>query len=101
MHQPQTVHAIEHADDDYPRCNDLIVAAEREFVAFTTTITELFGPEQAMLSADDWLDELASIDCLPRPARCDWRLIAVAALARLTIRMTLDLRQAVTTGRGD
>ena len=31
--------------------------AERELSAFMLAVTELFGPEQARLSAEDWLDE--------------------------------------------
>lgn len=31
--------------------------AERELAAFISAATELFGPEQARLSAEDWLEE--------------------------------------------
>jgi hypothetical protein len=78
-------------DDDDPNCCAEMVTAEREFAAFTGTVTELFGPEEAKLSAEDWLNEVASRDCLPGPTAREWRLVTVAALARLTIRMTITL----------
>jgi hypothetical protein len=39
--------------------------AERELSAFFNTVTQLFGSEQAMRSADDWLRQLIEIDALP------------------------------------
>ncbi len=38
-------------------CADQINMAERELSAFIRAVAELFGPEQARLSAEDWLDE--------------------------------------------
>jgi hypothetical protein len=35
-----------------------MVIAEREIGAFIRGVTELFGPEQARLTAEDWVDEL-------------------------------------------
>jgi hypothetical protein len=64
-------------------CADLMTMAERELSAFIRAVTELFGSEQARLSAEDWLDELASMDCLPGSTSRDWRAVTIAALARL------------------
>src|SRR5712692_2786836 len=37
--------------------------------AFMRAVTELFGPEQARVAAEDWVDELEFVDiCLNRPA---------------------------------
>ena len=44
-------------------CEDQIQMAERELSAFIRAVTELFGPEQARLSAEDWLDESELMDC--------------------------------------
>jgi hypothetical protein len=93
--QPRLVNG--RTNDDNSACNDLMTMAEREFVAFTRAVTELFGPEQARLSAEDWLNELASMDCLPEPASREWRCVTVAALARLAIRMTVALHYPSTT----
>ena len=57
--------------------------AERELAAFVSAVTELFGPGQATISAQDWLDELALADDLPESAPQGWRQITVAAAVRL------------------
>ena len=49
-----------------------MMMAERELSAFFNAITELFGSEQAELSAEDWLHELIEIDGLPASTR-EWR----------------------------
>jgi len=49
-----------------------MVIAERELAAFIRAVTELFGPEQARLAVEDWVDELGLMDTLPGPTRRDW-----------------------------
>src|SRR5216684_8547578 len=66
-----------------PRCADLMTMAERELSAFFNAVTQLFGSEQAELSAEDWLYELIEIDDLPTSAR-EWRLITTRVSTRLT-----------------
>ena len=66
-----------------PTCADLVTMAERELSAFIRAVTELFGSEQARLSAEDWLDELGSMDCLPGSTSRDWQSVTIAVLARL------------------
>src|SRR5208282_1312807 len=68
-------------------CEDQINMAERELSAFIRAVTELFGPEQAPLCADDWLDESELRDCPPRSTSRDWRAVTVAASARLANRV--------------
>jgi len=63
-------------------CADLMAMAERELSAFFSAVTELFGSEQAELSAQDWLHELIEIDGLPTSAR-EWRLITAKVSTRL------------------
>jgi hypothetical protein len=65
-----------------PRCADLMTMAERELSAFFNAVTQLFGSEQAELSAEDWLNELIEIDGLPASAR-EWRLITAKVSTRL------------------
>src|SRR5205807_10546233 len=43
----------------------------------------VFGPEQARVAAEDWVDELELMDILPAPAGRDWRSVTIAAAARL------------------
>jgi len=57
-----------------PGCADLVTMAERELSAFFNAVTQLFGSEQAELSAEDWLHELIETEELPTSAR-EWRLI--------------------------
>lgn len=61
--------------------------AERELSAFMSAVTELFGPEQARLSAEDWLEESELMDSPPRSISRDWRAVTVAASARLASRL--------------
>jgi hypothetical protein len=63
-------------------CPDLVTMAERELSAFFNAITQLFGLEQAKLSAEDWLHELIEVDGLPASTR-EWRLITTKVLTRL------------------
>jgi hypothetical protein len=61
--------------------------AERELASFICAVTELFGPEQAQLSADDWVKESELIEITPRSTARDWRAITVSAAARLAKRV--------------
>jgi hypothetical protein len=70
-----------------PRCADLITMAERELSAFFNAVAQLFGSEQAELSAEDWLQELIEIDGLPA-STCEWRLITAKASTRLASRVS-------------
>jgi hypothetical protein len=67
-------------------CEYQIKMAERELSAFILAVTELFGPEQARLSTEDWLDELELKDSSLRATSRDWRAVTVAASARLANR---------------
>jgi hypothetical protein len=69
-------------------CEDQIKMAERELSAFIRAVTELFGPEQARLSTEDWLDELELKDSPLRAISRDWRAVTVAASVRLANRGT-------------
>lgn len=84
------------ADHDDPDCSVLMSTAERELAAFTRAVTELFGPEEAKLSVEDWLNEVASRDCLPGSTTREWRLVTVAAMARLVIRVAAALHYSDT-----
>ena len=72
-----------------PSCTDLMEMAERELSAFFNAITELFGSEQAELSAEDWLQELIKISVLPTSAR-EWRLVTARVSTRLASRMRVS-----------
>ena len=61
--------------------------AERELSAFIAAVTASYGPEQAKLSAEDWLEESELIDSPPRSEERDWRAVTIAASARLANRV--------------
>ena len=71
-------------------CEDQINMAVRELSAFIRAVMDLFGPEQARLAAEDWLDESERIMDSPALAsNRDWRAVTVAASARLADRVTI------------
>jgi hypothetical protein len=73
-------------NSDHP-CPDLTLMAERELSAFFNAVTQLFGSEQAELSAKDWLRELIVVDGLPASTQ-EWRLITAKASTRLANRVS-------------
>jgi hypothetical protein len=76
----------ENSSHSHP-CPDLTTMAERELSAFFNAITQLFGPEQANLSAEDWLRELIEVDRLPASTR-EWRLLTAKASTGLASRVS-------------
>ena len=87
MHETQTRVVDELTNSDGPTFAELMTMAERELGAFISAVTELFGSEQARLAAEDWLDELVLMEALPGLTSRDWRLITIAASARLANRV--------------
>jgi len=75
---------------------DQMHIAERELSAFIRAVTQLFGPEEAKLSAEDWLDESELVGSPHRSTSLDWRAISVAASARLAKRLTVAQHQRTT-----
>ena len=67
-------------------CPDLTMMAERELSAFFNAVTQLFGSEQAELSAEDWLHEMIESDVLAASTR-EWRLITAKVSTRLASRV--------------
>jgi hypothetical protein len=72
--------------------------AERELAAFMNAVTELFGPEQARLSAEDWLEESELSDTPPQSTSRDWRAVTIAASARLASRLNVALHDRSSVG---
>jgi hypothetical protein len=70
-------------------CAELMIRAERELSAFFSAVAELFGPEQAALAANDWLQQLEVMTNLPTSSR-DWRLMSIEASARLAKRVNTN-----------
>jgi hypothetical protein len=69
-----------------PDCAGVATTAEQELTAFFKAVMNLFGPELAELSADDWLNELTATAALPSSIR-EWREITLKASTRLAARV--------------
>jgi hypothetical protein len=74
--------------------------AERELSFFVAAVTKLFGPDEAKVAADEWLDESDLMDSPPRSEARDWRSVTIAASARLTDRVDVARyrQQSATAG---
>jgi hypothetical protein len=68
-------------------CKDQMRMAEREFSAFIRAVKELHGPEQAQISAVDWLNELESMDSQSGSTSRHWRAVTITASAQLANRL--------------
>ncbi len=64
-------------------------ASASELAALFTAVTELFGPEQGRLSAEDWLHVLEAMNGLPTSTR-EWRRVTVEVWARLAKRVKIQ-----------
>ncbi len=74
----------------YSTYGDQMHIAERELCAFICAVTELFGRDEAELSAEDWLSESVSMDSPPLSTSRNWRMVTIAASARLANRLTVN-----------
>jgi hypothetical protein len=70
-----------------PAYSELVRKSERELGAFISAVTELYGAEQARLSAIEWLDQFESINAVPGSTIHDWRLVNVRAAVCLVNRL--------------
>ena len=70
-------------------CAAEVDIAERELSAFIRAVTQLFGSEEAKLSAEDWLDESELMDGPPLSTSRYWRAVTIAASARLANRLAV------------
>lgn len=61
--------------------------AERELSAFIRSVTNLLGTEPDRYLTNIWLDAVAAMDIMPEPTSLDWRLVTIAASARLASRL--------------
>ena len=74
-------------------CEEQVQLGERELYSFLAAVAELYGPGQARISAEDWIEESDRIDVPPRSARRDWRAVSIAASARMASRIDAALHR--------
>jgi hypothetical protein len=91
MNERQPNQLCESKNRHSPADADLMVIAEQELGAFIRAVTELFGPEQARLATEDWIDEVELMDALPGPTRREWGSVTVAASIQLARRLNTDV----------
>jgi alkylhydroperoxidase/carboxymuconolactone decarboxylase family protein YurZ len=91
MNRPGLTRPPAHASDG---CIDVLAMAEQELQAYFNAVRELFGSEQAQLSAEDWLHELESSKTLPASVR-QLRMISINVAKRLTGRLNLTTAGAL------
>ena len=70
-------------------CDDRTQLAERELSSFISAVMKLYGPDEATLSAEDWLDESELIDNPQLSMERNWRAVTIAAASRLAIRLNM------------
>jgi len=64
MNERQPIPVYEWKNSHSPADADLMVIAERELGVFIRAVTELFGPEQARIAAEDSVDEMELVDTI-------------------------------------
>ena len=70
-----------------PAYSELVRKSERELGAFISAVTELYGAEQARLSAIEWLDQFESINEVSGSTTHDWSVVTVRAAVCLVNRL--------------
>jgi len=94
MNEPQLNPIHEWKNGQSPAGADVMIVAERELGAFMSAVTELFGPDQARLAGEVWVDELELMDAFAGPTRRDWGSVTVAASAQLARRLNTEVNPA-------
>lgn len=77
--------ALNYMLDHDGTCAELLSLAQRELAALFQAVTQLFGAEEAELSAEDWLRELEASPTLPVSAR-EWRRVTTKVITQLAER---------------
>ena len=72
-------------------CGREMHLAERELSAFINAVSALYGLEESLISAEDWLEEWELVDGRPLSEVRDWRAVTIAASVRLANRLNLTL----------
>ena len=94
MNQPQLIPVYEWKSNHSMAGADMMVIAEPGLGAIIGAVMELFGPEQARIAAEGWVDELELVDTLPGPTRRDRGSVTIAASAQLARRLNTDVDPA-------
>jgi hypothetical protein len=69
------------------RVAELMTTAETELAAFYEAVFRQYGPKEARKSAQDWIDELETMDWPADWALPNWRHVTIAAADCLAFRI--------------
>jgi len=75
-------------------CTEQTQMAERELSAFISAVNQLFGPQQAQISALDWIDELDLMDSQSGFTSRAWRAVTIAASVRHANRLNAAMHRS-------
>ena len=79
---------LNHNNDS--RILSLADMAQRELGAFMSAVTEVYGSEEAIRSADDWLKEFEATHQPPNLRTRYWRQITIVAAEQLANRLSAE-----------
>jgi hypothetical protein len=68
---------------------DQLSLADRELSAFFAAVETMYGPKQARLSAEDWLNVTEQVLGENYLTQRDWRAVTIAASSRLAHRLVI------------
>lgn len=63
--------------------------AEKELAAYASAVRALFGADQALQCAEDWLEELERMNWPPDGRIPNWRCLTITAAKRLANRLSV------------
>jgi hypothetical protein len=69
------------------RVAELMATAETELAAFYEAVFSQYGPQEAKKSAQDWIEELGTMDWPADWALPDWRHVTIVAADCLALRI--------------
>jgi hypothetical protein len=84
----KTTSSIVHAQQaSVERVAELMTTAEKELAAFYGAVFRQYGLKEARNAAQDWIDELGTMDWPVDWTLPNWRHVTIAAADRLALRI--------------
>jgi hypothetical protein len=71
--------SIVHDQQEAERVAELMTTAETELAAFYEAVFRRYGLKEAKKAAQDWIEELETMDWPADPALPNWRHVTIAA----------------------
>ena len=87
MYDKKTSSIVHAQQAPVERAAELMTAAETELAAFYEAVFRRYGLKEAKKSAQDWIDELETMDWPADRALPNWRHVTIAAADCLAFRI--------------